>query len=373
MVIKGRSRAGAVELAAHLQRLDTNERMEVLEMRGIAAAELEAALREMEAVGSGTRCKRSLYHASINTRADERMTVAQWQEAIDALGNRLGLKDQPRVVVMHEKMGREHVHIVWSRIDAERMCAISDSHNYRRHEEVARDLERQFGHARVQGAHAERDGVARPERTPATADLQQAARSGRALDQVQEDITAAWSQSDSGEGFRAALAERGYVLARGDRRDHVVVDSAGEVHSVARRIRGAKAQDVRSRLADVRDLPNIEEARRGQAERASEAQAADQLDAGAVLDALLRTQSFATDTQLDRHLRELGVHDVMAAAAAAIMADERVLPLFEQGERIGFTTREIRATEEAVRARAQRMAAAAGPPDHRGCAGFSCP
>ena len=357
MVIKGRSRAGAAELAEHLQRLDTNERMEVLETRGTAAAELEAALREMEAVGSGTRCKRTLYHASINTRADERMTVEQWRAAIDALGERLGLKDQPRVVVMHEKEGREHVHIVWSRIDAERMCAISDSHNYRKHEEVARELERQFGHVRVQGAHAERDGVARPERTPATADFQQAARSGRALDQAREDITAAWSQSDSGEGFRAALAERGYVLARGDRRDHVVVDAAGEVHSVARRIRGARAQDVRSRLADVRGLPSIEEAQQRQAEWAATAQPADQIDVGAVLDQVLRTQSFATETQLDRHLRELGVRDV-ATAASTVMADERVLLLFDHGERIGFTTREVRATEEAVLARAQRMAVA---------------
>ena len=356
MVIKGRSRAGAAELAAHLRRLDTNERMEVLEVRGTAAGALEASLREMEAVGSGTRCKRALYHASINTRADERMTVAQWQVAIDALEERLGLKDQPRVVVMHEKEGREHIHIVWSRIDSERMCAISDSHNYRKHEEVAREMERQFGHARVQGAHAERDGVARPERTPATADLQQAARSGRALDQVREDITAAWSQTDSGEGFRAELAERGYVLARGDRRDHVVVDAAGEVHSVARRIRGARAQDVRSRLADVRDMPSIKEAQQRQAERAAASRTADQVNVDAVLDHLLRTQSFVTETQLDRHLRDLGVSDV-AAAASAVMADERVVSLFDHGERIGFTTREVRATEEAVLARSQRMAA----------------
>lgn len=67
MIIKGGSRAGASDLAAHLQRVDTNERMEVLGIRGTVARDLEGALREMEAMSSGTRCKNPLYHASINT------------------------------------------------------------------------------------------------------------------------------------------------------------------------------------------------------------------------------------------------------------------------------------------------------------------
>ena len=85
---------------------------------------------------------------------------------------------QPRVVVVHEKEGREHCHIVWSRIDLDRMAAISDSHNYRKHEEVARALEKEFGHERVQGAHVERDGKQRPDRTPSHAEMLQADRTG---------------------------------------------------------------------------------------------------------------------------------------------------------------------------------------------------
>ena len=59
-------------------------------------------------------------------------------------------------------------------LDQERNCAIPDSFNYRKHEEVARDLERRFGHARVQGAHAEREGVERPPRTPSMIEMQAA-------------------------------------------------------------------------------------------------------------------------------------------------------------------------------------------------------
>ena len=62
---------------------------------------------------------------------------------------KLGLDGHARIVVMHEKLGRQHIHIVWSRIDLATMRSVSDSHNYRKHEEVARDLERRFGHDRL--------------------------------------------------------------------------------------------------------------------------------------------------------------------------------------------------------------------------------
>ena len=166
MVIKGTSCAGSRRLAIHLMRTDTNERAEVRELYGVAAENLRGALIEMEAVAAGTRSTKPFYHASINTRADESLTDEQRAYAIDRLEAELGLSGQPRVVVLHLKEGRAHCHIVWSRIDLERMRAISDSHNYRKHEVVSRELEREFGHERVQGAHVERDGKERPARTP---------------------------------------------------------------------------------------------------------------------------------------------------------------------------------------------------------------
>jgi hypothetical protein len=175
MVIKGKSVAGATRLDAHLKRTDTNEEMRVLELRDVAADDLRGALKEMEAIASACpNCEKPFYHASINTRAEERMTPEQRGQAIDRLEKELGLTGQPRVVVLHEKKDREHIHIVWSRIDLETLRTISDSHNYRKHEIVARELERAFGHERVQGAHIERDGKPRPERTPSHKEHQQA-------------------------------------------------------------------------------------------------------------------------------------------------------------------------------------------------------
>ena len=271
MVIKGKSVAGANRLAAHLERTDTNERAEVIELRGVAAEDLQGALREMEAVASGCpNCKKPFYHASGNTRADERMTPEQRMHAIDRLEKDLGLTGQPRAVVVHEKKdGREHFHAVWLRIDLDKMRTISDSHNYRTHEIVARDLEREFGHARVQGAHVERDGKERPERTPSHKEMQQAARTGISPKQAKEQITALWRSTDNGQAFQAALEEKGWLLARGDRRDFVAVDPKGGTHSLARRIEGATAKDVRARLADLdpRGLPSVAEAKEAQQQR----------------------------------------------------------------------------------------------------------
>jgi len=269
VIVKGTSCAGAGRLATHLTRTDTNERAELKDIRGVAAEDLLGALREMEAVAAGARTSKPFYHGSINTRADERLTDEQRAYAIDKLEASLGLTGQARVVVVHEKEGREHCHIVWSRIDLDRMAAISDSHNYRKHEEVARALEREFGLERVQGAHVERDGKDRPERTPSHREMLQAERTGLSTQQAKELMTATWQTTTNGKEFEAALAEKGWMLARGDRRDFVAIDPNGGVHSIARRIEGAKAEDVRQRFADIdpRDLKSVAEAKQAQRER----------------------------------------------------------------------------------------------------------
>jgi hypothetical protein len=269
VIIKGKSVGGAKRLVVHLMRTDTNERAEVKEVRGVAAEDLRGALLEMEAVAAGARTSKPFYHGSINTRAEERLTDEQRTQAIDRLENALGLTGQARVVVVHEKEGREHCHIVWSRIDLERMAAISDSHNYRKHEEVARALEREFGHERVQGAHVEREGKQRPERTPSHAEMLQADRTGMSPQQVTTQVTELWQRTDSGQAFAVALWEAGYVLARGDRRDYVVIDPMGGTHSLARRVEGMKAKDIRERMADMdsQRLPNITDAKQIQRAR----------------------------------------------------------------------------------------------------------
>ena len=270
MIIKGKSRAGPAALAVHLGNAEKNERVSLLETRGTVAQDLRGALVEMAAYAAGTRCEKPLYHAAMSPEPPHRLTPEQRTEAIDALEEKLGLEGHARLVVMHEKLGREHIHVVWSRIDLENMRSVSDSHNYRKHEEVARDLERRFGHDRVQGAHHEREGVERPDRTPSRAELRQEERTGITGKQVKEEVTAAFEASDGPKAFQTALEDRGYLLAKGDRRDFVIVDRAGGVHSLARRIDDMKAAELREFMAplDRDSLPNIEQAKEAQQDRA---------------------------------------------------------------------------------------------------------
>ena len=269
MIIKGKSRAAPQQLATHLGNAEKNERVSLIETKGTVAQDLRGALVEMGAYAAGTNCEKPLYHAAISPEPPHLLTDEQRTEAIDLLEAKLGLDGHARIVVMHDKLGRQHIHVVWSRIDLARMRSVSDSHNYRKHEEVARDLERRFGHDRVQGAHHERNGVERPERTLPRAELQQQERTGITGGHVKDEVTAAFGASDGPDAFRAALAERGYSLARGDRRDYVIIDRKGGVHSLVRRIDGMKAAALREFMASINaeTVPNIEQAREIIAER----------------------------------------------------------------------------------------------------------
>jgi len=263
MIIKGKSRSDPSALAAHLGNTAQNERVTLLEARGTVAQAIRGALIEMDAYAVGTRCEKPLYHANIDPQPPHRLTREQIFESVDALEEKLGLVGHQRIIVAHEKYGREHFHVVWTRIDLDNMRSVSDSHNYRKHEEVARDLERRFGHERVQGAHHERDGVERPDRTPSRAELRQEERTGIKGKDVKRDVTDAFRSCDSPDAFRAALEDKGYILAQGDRRDYVVIDRAGGIHSLARRIDGMKAAELREFMLpmDRTSLPTTDQAR----------------------------------------------------------------------------------------------------------------
>jgi hypothetical protein len=328
VIIKGTSRGGPVELAKHLGNAEKNEVVKVLEVRRTVSDNLRDALIEMDAYALGTKCTKSLYHAAISPALPHLLTPEQQNEAITALEEKLGLTDHARVVVMHEKHGRQHLHVVWSRIDLAHMKTVSDSHNYRKHEEVSRDLERRFGHERVQGAHHERDGVERPERSPSRAELRQEERTGIKSKAVKAEVTAAFRQSDGPEAFRAALEDRGYLLAQGDRRDYVVVDRAGGIHSLGRRIDGMRAAELREFMSplDRAKLPTAEIAKETQLDRAAgNVSAFDQKNWEEALAASAIEKLKSAEELAERHKREI----------REARADDKIEAAYARGDDFG--------------------------------------
>lgn len=263
MIIKGGSRAAPRQLARHLQRGDTNERVEIIELQS-PAPDLTETLRDWQTLAEGTRGTKGLYHVNIDPAEGYKMTPEQWQRSVDVLENELGLTGQPRAVVLHEKNGREHIHVVWQRTDIDTMTLLSDSQNYAAHERASMALEKEFGHELVPGKHAKRDMEQPAPKAEITHDeWQQADRTGIDPRDLKEMITRLHRQSDSAEAFKTALEDHGFILAKGDRRDYVLVDEQGEVHSLARQIKGVTAKDLRAFMTgiDPQEIPSVEQAK----------------------------------------------------------------------------------------------------------------
>ena len=147
--------------------------------------------------------------------------------------------------------------------------------NYLAHERASKALELEFGHELVPGKHAKRDREKQPEFPNAAvnhAEWQQAERTGINPADRKDQITALKQASDSAQAFKTALEEQGYMLAKGDRRDFVLVDQAGEVYSLARQIRGMKAAELREYMKgiDPANLPTAEQAAQLQQQKQDE-------------------------------------------------------------------------------------------------------
>jgi hypothetical protein len=270
MIINGGARNGVGYWSNHLLNDEKNDRAEVVEIDGLLATDLPTALREMKAIAGQSRCKGDfMYCANINPRDYEHLTAEQWREAVATLEKDLGLEGHQRVVVEHEKDGRTHRHIIWNRVDVETLRVADIGFNFYTHEQTARALEIRFGLDRTPSLHGQRREDGRPERAPELSEKRAAERSGIDPKAIKAELTELWHSTDSGKAFAAAIEERGYILAKGDRRDFCIVDQAGDAHSLARRLDGVKAQDVRGRMADIdRDsLPSVAEAREQQRNR----------------------------------------------------------------------------------------------------------
>ena len=264
MIIKGGSRAAPSQLAWHLQRLDTNEKVEILEVQS-PTPNLAEAFRNWQTLSEGTHGIKGLYHANIDPAKDYTMTRDQWQRAVEVLEKELHLEGQPRAVVMHEKYGREHIHVVWARTDIDRMALCPDSQNYLAHERASQRLEMEFGHEPVPGKHAKRDREKQPEFPRAEAnqaEWQQGERTGIDPAARKDQITALKQASDNAQAFKVALEEQGYILAKGDRRDFVIVDQTGSIHSLGRQIHSVKAPELREfmKAVDRESLPTAAQA-----------------------------------------------------------------------------------------------------------------
>jgi hypothetical protein len=264
--INGGSRSNGGWWTGHLQNAEKNERVEIIAFVGLSADNILDAFREMRDLSLGTNCSNYFYQANINPREDEHLTPAQRREAVATLGKNLGLANQPHFIVEHEKKGRTHTHVVWSRIDTGRGVAISDSLTAPIHERTSRELEIKFDLERGRSILVPDRDFPRPARRPKKAEMFRGEQTGIDPRQLGDEVKALRARSDTGQSFRAAMLASGYIIARGDRRDFVIIDRAGDDHSLPRSL-GVKVAAVREFMKDVdpASLPSVDQAKERQA------------------------------------------------------------------------------------------------------------
>jgi hypothetical protein len=213
MILKAKERGGGQQLARYLLAMRDNDHVELHEVRGFASEDLRGAFREADAIALGTRCEKHLFAISLNPPEGVQASIDAFEQAIDEVERKLGLENQPRAIVFHEKDGRRHADAVWSRIDAELMRAINLPHYKIKLRDVSRKLYLEHGWDMPRGLQ---DRSLRDPLTFTRQEWQQATRAGLDARELKAVFRQCWEASDnkaafdwSSPGFVALLRERG--------------------------------------------------------------------------------------------------------------------------------------------------------------------
>ncbi len=255
MILKGSQRSGGVQLAHHLMNTHDNDRVAVHDVRGFMTDNLHGAFKEAYAVAKGTRCTQYLFSLSLNPPEKARVNIAEFEAAISNIEQKLKLQNHPRAIVFHEKEGRRHAHVVWSRINPATMKAQRMSHFKTKLRDISRDLYLEHGWKLPDGYLKEN------KHDPLNygyTEYHQAKRQNIDPKRLKALLLDCWQKSDSKSAFVNALEEHSMFLARGDRRGFVAVDHTGEVYSLSRWL-GIKSKDLKARLGNREDLQFVAE------------------------------------------------------------------------------------------------------------------
>ena len=88
-----------------------------------------------------------------------------------------------------------------------------------------------------------------------------------------DQVTALRKRADNAQAFRSALEETGYVLARGDKRDFVLVNEQGKEFSLSKYVTDIKGKEYKAFMAslDTATLPDVKRAKKIQQKRRAKA------------------------------------------------------------------------------------------------------
>lgn len=203
-----------------------NDNVRLLGIRGTAReTDLRLSLIEMSVTSELTKSEKGLYHVQICPAygEDKSMTDEDWMRAADILEQEAGYQDQKRAIVLHDKKGKVHAHVVWERYDHDKGIMKPNKFSRLAQDRARQIMEKEFEHART------------PERNPH-------------LPEMKQYLTDIWNKSDDAEIFLKEIGEKGYTVATGTQRPYMVIDGTGRSFDLVRQLKGVRTKDVRERF-----------------------------------------------------------------------------------------------------------------------------
>jgi Relaxase/Mobilisation nuclease domain len=231
MVLRANIRGGGSALAQYLMAEGKNDAVVVFDIKGTSQpADLKKSLIEMSLTSElSGRTKKGLYHVVINPRPgdDRLMTKEQWLRAAEIIEEDRKLIGHKRIMVMHEKKNRLHMHVAWERYNHDTGRMNCNRHSQYDLKRSRLKMEQEFGQESTSEVNKERPVI-------------------RKL------LSRLWQEYPEGRRFCEALLMTGYTVAsQQGRRPFVLVTSQGRTFDLVKEIPGAKSQTVRERLKGI--------------------------------------------------------------------------------------------------------------------------
>ncbi len=198
----------------------------MLSIRGTGREDdLRQSLIEMSLTSELTKSDKGLYHVQICPAygEDARMTDADWERAADILEQAAEYVGQKRAIVLHDKNGKVHAHVVWERYDHDKGIMKPNKFSRLAQDRARVQMEKEFEHSRTPDRNEHR-----PE--------------------MKLYLTDTWQQTRDADSFMQTISAKGYVIAAGTQRPYMVIDDSGRSFDLVRQLAGVRTKEVRERF-----------------------------------------------------------------------------------------------------------------------------
>jgi hypothetical protein len=265
---RGNSFKGAGLYYLHDKNAQTKERVAFTHTENLPSDDPELGLRVMAHTSmsaddlkrqagvarSGRKASKPVYCFSLSWHPEEKPTQEHMIETGRSALAALGLQEHETVMVAHNDEAYSHLHLIVNLVNPEHGKMHTLQYSRRRLSTWAEAYEREhsqkiYCEQRVANNKRRQQGEYVKYEDPE-------------LDQ-KAIITKLYQSSDNGQALQSALAEAGFTICQGKR--IVLLDQAGEIHSLARQLEGVREKDVRGFLAGLA-LPDVDEVRQRQEE-----------------------------------------------------------------------------------------------------------